>query len=406
MPVNATRLEHDLMTIAQATDTPGQGASRPTFSDAWRAARDYVIRQAQQHGCQVRIDSSANVHIRSESVPWDRKVWMSGSHVDSVPCGGDYDGVLGVVGPLEVLRAAHEDGRQDLPLELVIFAEEEGTTFGLGMIGSRSWAGTLHVENLAQLKSSSGQTYLELGGVHGLAPERISSDLLSADDYLGMIELHIEQGPAMWKRNEPVAIVTAINGRRQYRVELAGMANHAGSTGMADRRDALAGAAEIITSLEGLAKSLSPRAVATVGYIQCWPNAVNVIPEKVIFTIDFRAPADDLIERGEAQIRAAVETIAAHRALYWRLDETESLAAVGLDAGVCQRLREAAQRLGHSNPPETNSGALHDAAIIAPYVPTAMLFVASRDGISHNPAEFSRLEDIELATNILYEAVK
>ncbi|HEX3872478.1 MAG TPA: Zn-dependent hydrolase, partial [Pirellulales bacterium] len=134
MPINPARIQADIDTIAGFTRTPGGGASRPTFSPAWRQARDYVIDQARAVGCHVRVDAAGNVHVRPAGVDWSRRAWMSGSHVDSVPHGGDFDGIVGVVGPLEVLRAAHDDRRDDLPLELVIFAEEEGTTFGLGML--------------------------------------------------------------------------------------------------------------------------------------------------------------------------------------------------------------------------------------------------------------------------------
>ncbi|MDX1944036.1 MAG: Zn-dependent hydrolase [Pirellulaceae bacterium] len=405
MPIRADRLARDIAAIAaQPLST---GANRPTFSPAWVAARNYVIAQAQQFGCLVLIDPAGNVHIRQVSNGFrNQPVWLSGSHLDSVPNGGDFDGVLGVVAPLEVLRAAHEDGVKNLPLELVIFAEEEGTTFGLGMLGSRAWAGTLSVDQLGKVRNAQGENYLQAGERWGVRPNEITADGFRPSDYAGMIELHIEQGPAMWNRGQPVAVVSAINGRRQYRAEIRGVANHAGSTSMTDRRDALAGAAEMMTYLEGLMPTLSPRAVATVGQIQCWPSAVNVIPEKAVFAIDFRAPDNEVLARGDAQIRERFAALVARRGLSGSLDASEALPAVPLDPRICERLSQTANRLGHGTLPETTSGALHDAAILAPFLPTAMLFVASKDGISHNPAEFSRMEDIALATEILYEAVK
>jgi hydantoinase/carbamoylase family amidase len=406
MPINPARIQADLEHIATFTHTPGAGASRPTFSPQWRAARDYVIDQAKSVGCKVRIDASGNVHARPAGVDAKSRVWMSGSHVDSVPHGGDFDGVLGVVGPLEVLRAAHEDGRDDLPFELVIFAEEEGTTFGLGMLGSRAWVGTLSPDELAGVRNEHGQNYLEAGRDHGVDAKRFGADKFRASDYVGLIELHIEQGPAMWNRNEPVALVTAINGRRQYRVDVRGIANHAGSTRMGDRRDALVGAAEMITALEQFAKRLAPTAVATVGQITVEPNAINVIPEHVRFSIDFRAPAEELLDRGHSEIATLIDRVGASRQLKTTLELVESLPAVAMGATVCDAIRAAAPRAGVSSPlPETTSGALHDSAIIAPLLPTAMIFVASRGGISHNPAEFSRIEDIGLATKLLYAVV-
>jgi len=405
MPVTAARLQRDFETIARYTASPGNGSDRPTFSPEWAAAVDYVVGEAEAVGCTKRVDAAGNVHLRPADLAPTQPVWISGSHVDSVPHGGDFDGVLGVVGPLEVLRAAREDGRPALPMELIIFAEEEGTTFGLGMLGSRTWVGTLDAARLGEVRNKQGQTYLEAGAPFGVVPARFAADRLRPDDYLGMIELHIEQGPALWKRGRAAALVTAINGRRQYSVELGGTANHAGSTSMGDRRDALACAAELIGIVEALPPSLGPQVVATVGRIACKPNAVNVIADGVSLTIDFRAPSDELLTRGDAELRRRFEAIAARRDIELSLTQTESLPAAALSGSVLDRLCRAADRVGGEPLTETVSGALHDAAILAPLLPTAMLFVASRDGISHNPAEYSRIEDITLATKVLYEAI-
>ena len=406
MPIRVERLATDIEAIGKCTQSPGAGADRPTFSAAWREARDHCIAEAERAGCRWRIDAAGNVRIRPDGLDWSRRAWLSGSHVDSVPQGGDFDGVVGVVAALEVLRAAHEDGRRDLPLEAVIFAEEEGTTFGLGMLGSRGWAGTLDAAALAAVRNRDGKTYWEAGADHGAAAERLAAERLRPADYAGLIELHIEQGPAMWNRDQRVALVTAIAGRRQYAVALRGVANHAGSTGMNDRHDALAGAAEVISAVECLPDLLGDHAVATVGRIVAEPNAVNVIPAQAQFTIDLRAPDDRSLELGDERIRAFVAAAAARRGLEAELRRTESLPAVRLDAAVADRVREAASRLGMAPLPETVSGALHDAAILAPLVPTVMLFVASRDGVSHNPAEFSRIDDVAAATRLLAEVVE
>ncbi len=405
MPVSAARLQQDIETIARFTASPGNGSDRPTFSAEWAAATAYVVAEAKACGCVERVDAAGNVHLRPAGLVVDRPVWMSGSHLDSVPHGGDFDGVLGCVAPLEVLRAAKEDGRPAPLLELVLFAEEEGTTFGLGMLGSRTWVGTLDAARLAAVRNKQGQSYLEAGARYGVVAERFDNDRYNPAEYLGMIELHIEQGPGMWKRNEPVALVTAIAGRRQYAVELRGTANHAGSTHMTDRRDALACAAEMITIVEAFAPRMGPQVVATVGRIECKPNAVNVIADNVSFTIDFRAPADEYLRCGDGELRKVLNAAAERRGIEVSITQNEALPAAAMNPTLLARLRSAAERVVLSPLPETVSGALHDAAILAPLLPTAMLFVASRDGISHNPAEFSRNEDIALATSILYEAV-
>lgn len=405
MPIRAERIAADIEAIGRCTLAPGAGADRPTFSSAWRQARDFFITEAERAGCHWRIDAAGNVHARPRAVDWSRRVWLSGSHLDSVPHGGDFDGVVGVVAALEALRAAHEDGRADLPLEAIVFAEEEGTTFGLGMLGSRGWAGTLDAAALAALKNRGGQTYWEAGAEHAAAAARLAPETLQPAAYSGLVEVHIEQGPAMWKHDRRVALVTAIAGRRQYLVALGGVANHAGSTGMDDRHDALAGAAEVIAAIECLPDLLGDHAVATVGRITVEPNAINVIPARAEFTVDLRAPTAAALAAGDTRLTALVAAAALRRGLEHEIRLTESLPAASLDAALADRVRAAAARLGLAPLHETVSGALHDAAILAPLIPTVMLFVASRDGVSHNPAEFSRIDDIAAATRLLAAVV-
>jgi len=359
-----------------------------------------VIDQAKLAGCAVRIDAFGNVHARPTSLAWETPAWLCGSHIDTVPHGGDYDGVAGIVVALEILRAD-----PSAPVELIIFAEEEGPTFGLGMIGSRAWVGELSDEQFANLRNKQGQNYLEAGAAHGVDQDRFAADRINPAHYRGLIEVHIEQGPGMWKNNQSVAIVRAIAGRKQYRITLRGVANHAGSTKMEDRNDALVGAATLILQFEGIARGLSPDVVMTVGRIVCKPNAVNVIPDEVEFTLDFRAPENELLSQGQARIEEQVKSVANKRGLKYELIQTENQPAVAMDADIRRELmRAAAKHLGQPAP-ITVSGALHDSAIIAPHLPTAMVFAASKDGISHNPAEFSRIEDIALAAKIVHQVV-
>ncbi len=402
--VDANRIARDIEAIAAFSECdPAAGYSRPTFSRSWRGARDYVIRQAEAAGCEARVDAAGNVHARSARRGWDAPAWLCGSHIDSVPTGGRYDGVVGVVTALEVLRCAPR-----APVELVVFAEEEGTTFSIGMLGSKAWAGAIDPAELGRLRNAEGRDYLSAGAEHGVDPGCLSRERLSQRKYRGLIEVHVEQGPGLWKKGDPVAVVTGIDGRRQYACLLTGVANHAGSTGMGDRRDALAGAAQAVSVLESLGRELEQKAdctVMTVGRLEVFPNAVNVIPGRVRFGIDFRSSSDEVLRGGDERLRAELLSIASERGLEVDIACTEQLPVVPMDARVCRMLREAAARLG-LRLPEAKSGALHDTAILAPLVPSAMLFVASRDGISHNPAEFSRIEDIALAARVLVEALQ
>lgn len=405
MAIRVDRLRNDIAAIAAITQTPGKGATRPTFSAEWGRARDYVIDQAKAVGCVVRIDAAGNVFAKPAALPADAPTWLCGSHVDTVPSGGDFDGVAGVVAALELLRSAHDDG-VTIPLELAIFAEEEGPTFGLGMLGSRALVGELDAGQLASLKNKEGQTYIEAGAPYGVVAERIGSEPLRASAYLGLIELHIEQGPGLWRRDQSLAIVTAIAGRRQYRVVVSGDANHAGATAMTDRKDALTGAAEIVVALESLAPTLSNETVITVGRLNVEPNAVNVIADRVTFTIDFRAPDDAVLSRGDSAIRDHIVGITAQRSLKVELVQTESIPARPMSSRLVDALRAAAKSLGKNDVPTAVSGALHDSAVLATHVPTVMLFVPSQDGISHNPAEFSRVEDVVEGARVIEQLVR
>jgi hydantoinase/carbamoylase family amidase len=401
--VEGHRLARDIEQIAAFTEEdPRIGYSRPTFSPSWRRARDYVAGEAEKAGCDVRIDAVGNLHARPAALGREEKAWLCGSHIDSVPTGGRFDGVAGVAVALEVLRAA-----PGAPVELIVFAEEEGTTFNLGMLGSRAWAGMTGPDQLRALHNRKGEDYLAAGAEHGAAAERLGAERLDPAAYRGLIETHVEQGPALWKAGVPVAVVTAIAGRRQYLCALTGEANHAGATVMGDRRDALAGAGQVVVALETLGRTLDKNeshTVVTVGRLDVQPNAPNVIPGRVALTIDFRARSNEGLTRGDTQLRKLVTEISQSRGLALELSCTDELPAVPLDPGICARLREAAWRLDMELP-DTVSGALHDTAILAPLLPAAMLFVASRGGISHNPNEFSRIDDIACAARIVAEAV-
>jgi allantoate deiminase len=403
--IRVERIQKDIEEIARFTETPGNGATRPTFSEMWGKAINYVASQAQAAGCEVFTDAMGNLHARPAAMGWEKPAWLCGSHVDTVPHGGNYDGVAGVVVAMELLRSAKEDGFSSLPLELIVFAEEEGTTFGFGMIGSRAWVGGIDEQRLDGLHNSQGKNYFEAGKPHGVKCKASKSDQAQPKRYLGFVEVHIEQGPAMWRNDQRLAVVRAIAGRKQYRGRICGEANHAGATPMNQRHDALCGAAEILLAMEKIAPKISPDTVATVGRIVNHPNAVNVIPDHVEFTVDLRAPEDGFLQRGDIEIRKIIADICTRRALKFEIELTETIDACPMNARMCERLAKAASLAGEQIT-STISGALHDSAVIAPHVPTAMLFVPSRDGISHNPAEFSRVEDIAAAASVVERLVR
>ncbi|MFP4644714.1 MAG: Zn-dependent hydrolase, partial [Spirochaetales bacterium] len=379
------------------------GYSRPTFSPAWREACDYVIAEAKRAGARWRFDAAGNVRIRHGSVPWERPVWLVGSHLDSVPSGGKYDGVIGVVVPLEIMRVC-----PGAPLELIVFTEEEGTTFGVGMLGSRALSGRSDAATLAALSNGAGQGYFDAGAGRGVDPAGIARLPEELSGYLGMIEVHAEQGPGLWNAGKPLAVVGAISGRRQFSIYVDGHENHAGATAMADRTDALAAAADVVLGVERLGNELTARAshtVMTVGRLDVHPNAANVIPGRVQLTVDFRARTGSTLDSGRRMLEEELEQVTGRRGVRCRLDLTEAVDPVALDSAVVERLGRAAAGIGVELP-EVNSGALHDAAIMSSVLPTAMIFVASKDGISHSPSEFSRSEDIAAAARVVAGAIR
>lgn len=324
--IRVERVQQDIQAVARFTETPGAGASRPTFSRSWAAASEYIAGEARRIGCDVRVDAAGNLHARPSGLGWDRPAWLCGSHLDSVPHGGDYDGVAGVAAAIELLRSAAEDS-VSAAVELIVFAEEEGTTFGLGMLGSRAWVGELGGAELGCVRNAGGQSYLEAGAPFGVDPKRLAADRIQPSHYLGLIEIHIEQGPGMRRRDQHLAVVRSIAGRIQYRGVVRGEANHAGATRMGDRRDALAGAAEIVLELERLAKRLSADAVVTVGRLTNHPNAINVIPDRVEFTIDLRTGDDATIAQADQSLRQSAAEICSTRRLQFELESTEAIAA-------------------------------------------------------------------------------
>ena len=401
--ISQQRIAADIEAIAECSQSaPEVGYSRPTFTPQWARAVDYVRKQAEAVGATVWVDAAGNLHARSGAHDQGERVWLVGSHLDSVPTGGKYDGVTGVVCALEALRAF-----PDAPLELIAFAEEEGTTFGLGMLGSRAWTGAIDVAHLAAIRNAAGQTALEAGAAYGLDAAALAAGSAAAridpTQYYGFLEVHPEQGLSLWNEQRSLAVVTTINGRSQLSVRVVGQANHAGSTRMTERSDALAAAAQIVSGVERIGNELAAArdySVMTVGRLTPQPNAINVIAGAVELVVDLRAQSAELLDRGQAALHQLCDALAAERGLTIEIERTERIAPMPLAPAVVQRVQEAAAAF-ELEIAAVPSGALHDAAVIAATVPAAMIFVASRDGISHNPAEFSRDQDIAAAARIV-----
>jgi hydantoinase/carbamoylase family amidase len=402
LAVNIDRLWQDIETLATFS-TGGEGVNRLTFSAEDRAARAYLRAQMAASGMEV-MEIPPGVMLGRLTPPNSLgPAVMSGSHIDAVPAAGRFDGIVGVVGALEVGRVLAEQ-RVALkhPYEIVIYPEEEGSRFGAVLTGSKAWVGELSPQQLATMVDRHGTSYLTAMEAHGLKAADLEQQRFSPGRAKAVLELHIEQSVVLEECGVQIGVVTSITGIRGFEVTLRGVANHAGATPMHRRCDALAGAAEIILALERLAPTLGPHTVCTVGHISCSPGARNVIPSEVRFSIDFRdvEGLDDKWDRVAPQIRA----IASARHLAMELRELATSEPVALSPTIQDMLEVICHRRGLSCR-RMPSGAVHDAQVMARLVDTGMIFIPSRGGRSHCPEEYSEPEQVEQGVNVLLEAV-
>jgi N-carbamoyl-L-amino-acid hydrolase len=398
--VNPERIKARLEALAEAGRTPEGGVSRVAFSEADILGRDIIMKMMRETGLSVRVDTAGNIIGRREgSVPGLRPI-VIGSHADSVPNGGKYDGALGVVAGLECASVLRETGLVTRhPLEVVIFTDEEG-----GLIGSRAMAGRLAAKDLAAV-SQSDKTIAEGIAVLGGNPAKLSEAARKAGEIAAYFEVHIEQGGTLEASGLPVGVVTGIVGIGRWEITIEGQSNHAGTTPMDQRRDALLAAAHLVVEVNRTVTGTPGRQVGTVGRMRVEPGAVNVIPGKVVMSLELRdleeAKIRDLITR----IRGAARTIAGRTGTRIGFAALEELTP---PAATDPRLREAIEAAAGELGLETMrlpSGAGHDAQSIAAIAPVAMIFVPSVGGISHSPFEYSRPDDIAAGTRVLLRAL-
>jgi hydantoinase/carbamoylase family amidase len=328
---------------------------------------------------------------------------MMGSHLDSVAEGGRFDGTAGVAAALEAARAVKEgDLPHRLPIDLVVFAEEEGGRFGWGLLGSSVWSGKIPADKLAQVKDREGVGYLEAMERAGIKIR--DSSTLNADSLKAMLELHIEQGRILESRNASIGVVEAIVGIKQVIVTIEGSADHAGTTPMDLRRDAMQGAARIIAAVETVGRQEGAGGVATVGQVFCEPGQANVIPGKVRFSVDVRHSDGSRLEAMAAGVVYLAENVAKARNLRCHVDVKAEAEPVEMTPEICDLIEKVARGKG-VEPVRMASGAGHDTGIIAAISNAGMIFVPSQAGRSHCAEEFTKVEDIALGAEVLLETV-
>ena len=398
--VNAERIERRIQELSRFGRNPEGGVSRVAFSEADVQGRQYIMSLMREAGLTVRIDAAGNIIGRREGGDATRPSIMLGSHIDSVPGGGNYDGDVGVISAIEAAQVLQENGIVTLhPLEVIAFSDEEG-----GLVGSRAIIGDLSEEAL-EVVSHSGKTIREGIRYIGGAPDRLDEALRSKDDFKAFIELHIEQGGILDSKGIQIGVVEGIVGIKWWDVTIEGFANHAGTTPMDQRRDALLAAANLIIAVNKVVTSVPGKQVGTVGRIKAEPGAPNVIPGRVVMSLELRdlsAGRIDSLFRGIQQEAAAIARRSGTRITFTALDVT------AVPAPTDKRLRRiiagAAGELGLSFQ-LMPSGAGHDAQDMARIAPTGMIFVPSVGGISHSPREYTRPEDMANGANVLLQTI-
>jgi len=386
---------------AEIGGTDNGGLHRVTLSDADKEARDWFLEAMEDAGLDTRVDEVGNMFGRRSGTDPNASPVLVGSHLDSQPYGGIYDGALGVVAALELLRTLNDEGIQTgRPIEIVNWTNEEGSRFQPATQGSGVWAGELDRDEEYAKTDEEGTTFeaaLERIGYKGEAPAE------PAAEYDSSLELHIEQGPTLEREGKDVGVVTGVVGLSWGAITFRGEANHTGTTPMQDRSDALVAAADYITAVRRLPGQLGTDTVASVGHVDVSPNSINIVPGEVTVTWGVRDLDDDIVERGREQILAEAAAAAERQGVDYEWEDRARSASIRFPDRPVAAVRDAADRLGY-DAMELTSGAVHDAARVATVCDTAMVFSVSEDGKSHTEEEYTSWDDCYTAANTLANA--
>jgi len=399
--VDGVRLWDSLMEMAKIGATPKGGCKRLTLTDLDGEARRLFRRWAEDAGLGVKVDEMGNMFARRPGEDEALAPVMMGSHLDTQPTGGKFDGALGVLGALEVVRSLNDlKIKTRRPIEVANWTNEEGSRYAPAMISSGVFAGAYDKDFAYSRLDGEGKALGdELKRIGFMGEEKVGGRPVHA-----FFELHIEQGPILEDENVDIGVVTHGQGQRWYEIRLTGFESHAGSTPMPRRKDALLGAARIVELVNRIGLSKAPLGVSTVGMLNPYPNSRNVIPGEAFMTCEFRYPVDEPLSDMDRQLRAGVAEIASRIGLACDLKQVFYYAPVAFDNGCVEAVRRAAERFGYSHR-NIVSGAGHDACYLARVAPTAMVFTPCVDGVSHNESEDIKPEWSTAGANVLMHAV-
>jgi len=399
--INAQRLWQALIDLAQIGATAKGGVCRLALSDLDRQGRDLVTQWGREAGMTVTLDQIGNVFMRRPGRNPDLPPIMTGSHIDTQPTGGKFDGNYGVLAGLEVVRCLNDHGIEtEAPIEVAFWTNEEGSRFVPVMMGSGVFAGAFSLEHAYQARDQDGKSVREeLERIGYLGTEVPGQHPIGA-----YFETHIEQGPVLEDAGVTIGVVTGVLGIRWFDCTVMGMEAHAGPTPMPLRRDALQVATTLMQSVVAVAQQYAPEGRGTVGMVQVHPNSRNVIPGRVKFSIDLRHPTDAGVDAMADKVKALAQRLQEETGQSIQIELVSSYPAQAFHAECAQAVTEAAQHLGHSHM-QVVSGAGHDAVYTARLAPSGMIFIPCKDGISHNEIEDAKPEHIAAGCNVLLHAM-
>ena len=401
LAVDGARLWKSLMDLAQIGATAKGGVCRLALTDLDREGRDRVVGWAKEAGMSVTIDKIGNVFMRRPGKDPNKPPIACGSHIDTQPTGGKFDGNYGVLAGLEVVRTLNDHKVEtEAPIEVVFWTNEEGSRFVPVMMGSGVFAGAFSLESVYAAKDVDGKTVKdELSRIGYVGDEEPGKHPLGA-----YFEAHIEQGPVLEDADVTIGVVTGVLGLRWYDCVVTGMEAHAGPTPMALRKDALQVATRIMQETVAIAHRHPPYGRGTVGFVQVFPNSRNVIPGRVKFSIDLRNVDTARLDAMDREIRAFIDAAAKESGLSITLEEVSHFPPCPFEEGCVAAVKSAAETLGYSHM-DAVSGAGHDAVYMARLAPAGMVFVPCKDGISHNEIEDAKPEHLEAGCNVLLHAM-
>ena len=397
--INSKRLNQTLLNLGRIGSTP-QGMQRLAFTQYDIDARDMTLSLMRSAGLHTRIDPAGNIIARKEGTSSDLAAIALGSHIDTVPNGGKYDGALGVMGAIEVAQTLEEtQTKLRHPLEIAVFTNEEGTRFKRWLFGSRAMAGLLESDDETAADDEGIPMSSRLADIGGNMLQ-ISKAPRQVSEISAYFELHIEQGPELHQSGVPIGVVTGITGRWVYGVEIIGVANHAGTTPMSGRQDALVSASQLVLAVQRMASDLEICRVGTVGNIQSYTNAANVIPGRISLGVEFRDVDMNCLAAADQELRKLANQIEQKDRVTITITRFENTESVQIKPTMQNLVEQAANLTGLSHK-RLPSGAGHDAQAMANITDTAMIFVPSVNGISHAPEEYSNPEDCANGTQVL-----